>query len=108
MKNFGGGLQQLMRQANQMQAKVKKAQEDIALKEFEAASGGGAVTIKMNGQYKMLSCTIKKDVFEAGDIEMLQDLILTATNEAIKTVKEISDKEMEKITGGFPGLGGMF
>lgn len=107
MKGFSGGLQQLMRQANQMQAKVKKMQEELSQREFEGTSGGGAVAIKVNGGNKLLAVQIKKDVVESGDVEMLQDLILTAVNDALKTAKETSDKEMEKITGGFPGLGGM-
>jgi hypothetical protein len=106
MKGFSGGMAQLMKQANQMQGKMKKAQEDLAKQEYEATSGGGAVTVKVNGEYKMVSLTISNDVMSAGDVEMLQDLILTATNEAVKTARETSAKEMEKITGGMnvPGL----
>ncbi|MBC7370185.1 MAG: YbaB/EbfC family nucleoid-associated protein [Bdellovibrionaceae bacterium] len=97
---------QLMKQANQMQGKMKKAQDELATREYEATSGGGAVTVKINGEYKMISLNVKDDVMKAGDVEMLQDLILTATNEAVKTARETSQKEMEKITGGMnvPGL----
>ena len=87
MKGMGGGMQQLMRQANQMQSKMKKIQEELATREFEASSGGGAVTIKVNGDSEFLSVEIKPEVFTDGDAVMLQDLILTATNEAIKTAK---------------------
>lgn len=106
MKGFSGGMAQLMKQANQMQGKMKQAQDNLAKQEYEATSGGGAVTVKVNGEYKMVSLTINKDVLEAGDVEMLQDMILTATNEAVKTARETSAKEMEKITGGMnvPGL----
>lgn len=106
MKGFSGGMAQLMKQANQMQGKMKQAQENLAKQEYEATSGGGAVTVKVNGEYKMVSLTINKDVMEAGDVEMLQDMILSATNEAVKIARETSAKEMEKITGGMnvPGL----
>ncbi|MBK7844095.1 MAG: YbaB/EbfC family nucleoid-associated protein [Bdellovibrionales bacterium] len=106
MKGFGGGLQQMMRQANQMQARMKKLQEELATREFEGGAGGGAVLVKVNGDNKLLSIQIKPDVVSASDLEMLQDLIVVATNEAIKMAKDTSQQEMSKITGGmnFPGL----
>lgn len=108
MKNFGGGgLQKIMQQANQMQMKMKKAQEELSTQEFEASSGGEAVRIKITGAMKITAITIKPEVLAAGDVEMLQDLVLTAVNEAIKTAKDTSEKEMSKITGGV-GLPGMF
>lgn len=107
MKGFGGGMQQLMRQANQMQAKMKKLQEELATREFEGSAGGGGVTVKVNGDSRLLAVTIKPDVFSGGDVEMLQDMIMAATNDAIRSAKETSQKEMDKITGGF-NLPGMF
>lgn len=104
MKGFGGGMQQLMKQANQMQSRIKKLQEELATREFEGTSGGGAVTIKVNGGNQLSAVTIKEDVFKSGDAEMLQDLILTAANDALKTAKKTSDEEMSKITGGMGGL----
>lgn len=106
MKGFGGGgLQQLMRQANQMQMKMKKLQEELAQQLFEGSSGGGAVLVKVSGDNRVNSITIKPEVVTGGDVEMLQDLILTATNEALKTAKATSESEMQKITGGaMPGL----
>jgi DNA-binding YbaB/EbfC family protein len=106
MKGFSGGMAQLMKQANQMQGKMKQAQENLAKQEYEATSGGGAVTVKVNGEYKMVSLKINNDVMTSGDVEMLQDMILTATNEAVKIARDTSAKEMEKITGGMnvPGL----
>ncbi|MBK8202666.1 MAG: YbaB/EbfC family nucleoid-associated protein [Bdellovibrionales bacterium] len=106
MKGFGGGLQQMMRQANQMQARMKKLQEELATREFEGGAGGGAVLVKVNGDNKLLSIQIKPDVVSSSDLEMLQDLIVVATNEAIKMAKDTSQQEMSKITGGmnFPGL----
>jgi hypothetical protein len=108
MKGFGGGggMQALMRQANQMQTRMKKAQEELATREFEASSGGGAVKIVVMGDYKVKTVEIQADVISAGDKDMLQDLVATAMNEAIRTVKTTSDAEMAKITGGFslPGM----
>lgn len=102
-----GGMAQLMKQANQMQIKMKKLQEELATRTYEASSGGGAVKVVINGQTVIQSVTISPDVIQSGDAEMLQDMILTAVNEAIKTAKDTSSKEMEKITGGM-NLPGMF
>jgi len=101
-----GGMQALMRQANQMQTKMKKVQEELAAKEFEGTSGGGAVKVTMSGDYKVKGVTIQQDVFSAGDKDMLQDLMATAFNDAYSTVKTTADKEMSKITGGVsvPGM----
>ncbi|HEY8269734.1 MAG TPA: YbaB/EbfC family nucleoid-associated protein [Pseudobdellovibrionaceae bacterium] len=106
MKGFSGGMAQLMKQANQMQTRMKKVQEELAQQHYEGTSGGGAVTVKVSGEYKMMSLTINPEVVKSGDVEMLQDLILTATNEAVKIARETSQKEMEKVTGGMnvPGL----
>jgi len=102
----GGGMQALMRQANQMQARMKKAQEEMATREFDATSGGGAVKAIVTGDGKVKGMVIQKDVIESGDQEMLQDLVVTAVNEALKVAKTTSDEEMAKITGGFsmPGV----
>lgn len=107
MKGFGGGMANLMKQANQMQLKMKKAQEELATKEFTGTSGGGAVTAKVNGENKILSLNINPEVLKTGDVEMLQDLVISAVNDAIKTAKDESSKEMSKITGGL-NIPGMF
>lgn len=107
MKGFPGGMSQLMRQANQMQTKMKKAQEELALREFEGSSGGGAVQVKVKGDNLVSSIKINPEVIQSGDTEMLQDLIMTAVNDAMKMAKETTSKEMEKITGGL-GIPGMF
>lgn len=106
MKGFSGGMAQLMKQANQMQTKMKKVQEELAKAEYEGTAGGGVVTVKVNGEYKMTLLAIKEDVIKSGDVEMVQDLVLAATNEAVKIARETSQKEMEKVTGGMniPGL----
>ncbi len=102
-----GGMQKLMQQANQMQSKIKKAQEELATREFDGTAGGGAVAVKVNGDNKVLNITIAPDVLEAGDVEILQDMILAATNDALSTAKKTSDEEMNKLTGGF-NMPGMF
>lgn len=106
MKNFPGGMQNFMRQAQQMQNKMAKLQEELATKTVEASSGGGAVTSIATGNQLISSIKISKDVMESGDIDMLQDLVMTAVNESLKKAKEMSEKEMQKITGGvsMPGL----
>ncbi|MBX2988286.1 MAG: YbaB/EbfC family nucleoid-associated protein [Bdellovibrionaceae bacterium] len=107
MKGFGGGMAQLMKQANQMQMKMKKVQEELAKAEYDGSAGGGAVTVKVNGDHKITALAIKEDVFKSGDAEMLQDMIMLAVNDAMKIAKETSAKEMEKITGGM-GVPGLF
>ncbi|HPI39723.1 MAG TPA: YbaB/EbfC family nucleoid-associated protein [Pseudobdellovibrionaceae bacterium] len=107
MKGFSGGMAQLMKQANQMQLKLKKTQEEMAKKEFEATSGGGAVKVRVNGDNLILAVEINPDVVKEGDAEMLQDMILSATNEALKKAKAETSKEMEKVTGGM-SIPGMF
>lgn len=109
MKGFGGmnGMAGLMKQANQMQMKMKKLQEELATREFTGTAGGGAVTAKVNGENKVLALTINPDVIKSGDAEMLQDLVTAAVNDALKTAKDESSKEMSKITGGM-NIPGMF
>lgn len=107
MKGFGGGgMAQMMKQANQMQMKMKKLQEELALKTYEGTAGGGAVKVVANGSNVLKSIEITEEVFKSGDLEMIQDLVLVAANEALKTAKDASAAEMEKITGGLniPGL----
>jgi DNA-binding YbaB/EbfC family protein len=101
-----GGLQQLMRQANQMQNRMKKLQEELAEREYETSSGGGAVSVKLKGETTITKIQISPEVVQSNDVEMLQDLIMTAVNEALKVAKATGASEMEKITGGMnmPGL----
>lgn len=103
----GGGMQNIMRQANQMQAKIKKLQEELNEREYEGTSGGGAVTAKMKGESKLVSIVISPDAMKADDAEMLQDMVVSAVNDALKKAKDTQAAEMEKITGGL-GLSGMF
>lgn len=100
------GMQNLMRQANQLQAKIKKMQEELAVKEYQASSGGEAVKVTVRGTDSLVSLRISDEVIKSGDIEMLQDLIVTAANEALRQARDEHAKEMEKLTGGMnlPGL----
>jgi DNA-binding YbaB/EbfC family protein len=106
MKGMAGGMAGLMKQANQMQIKMKKLQEELATREFSGTSGGGAVTVKVTGENKVLALTINPEVIKSGDTEMLQDMVISAVNDALKTAKDTSSQEMSKITGGMnmPGF----
>ncbi len=106
MKGLSGGLANLMKQANQMQIKMKKMQEELSAREFNGSSGGGAMRITVNGDCQMVKVEIDPEVLKAADPEMIQDMILLAANEALKSAKEVSSQEMQKITGGMnmPGL----
>jgi nucleoid-associated protein EbfC len=112
MKGFrpgggGGGLQQIMQQANQIQNKMKKLQEELATKSYSGTSGGGAVTVEVSGEYLLTSVKVKPEIFKDGDAEILQDMIQAAANEAIKTAKQTYQDEMSKVTGGM-GMPGLF
>lgn len=104
---MAGGMAQLMKQANQMQMKMKKAQEELAKREYDGTAGGGAVKVVVNGEYLVVSINIQDDVVKSGDAEMLQDLIKAAVNDASQKAKKTSQTEMEKITGGL-GVPGLF
>jgi len=105
---LGGGpnMGQIMKQAKKMQEDMARAQAELHTREFEASSGGGAVAVKVTGKQQIVSIDIKPEVVDPDDIEMLQDLIMTAVNEAIKQSQETVSAEMAKITGGLniPGL----
>lgn len=105
---FGGNMQNLMKQAQKMQKDMEKAQEDLAEKEVEASAGGGAVTVKANGKKEILAITIKPEVVDPEDVEMLQDLIMVAVNEALRKADDVANSEMGKITGGMGGVPGLF
>ena len=109
MGGFGGmNLNQLMKEAKKMQQDLTKTQEELALKEFDASAGGGAIEVKVSGAKVVKEIKIKPDVVDPEDVEMLEDLIMAATNEAIRQVEDYSQESMSKITGGLGGLGGGF
>lgn len=103
---FPGGMQQFMKQANQLQSRMKKLQEELEAREYSATSGGGVVQVKVTGRYEIAGLEIKPEVFQSGDAEMLQDLLTVALNEALRTAKKTTETEMEKLTGGLqiPGM----
>ncbi len=104
---FGGGnMQQLMRQAQKMQEQLQAAQEQLDAAEYEASSGGGMVSVKVTGKRELTAISIDPQVVDPEDIEMLQDLIISAVNEAVNNIEETTENEMSKITGGvaLPGL----
>lgn len=102
MKN----MQQMMKQVKKMQDEMQKAQEGLKERVVEGSAGGGAVTVKANGQKQILDIAIKPEVIDPEDAEMLQDLVLTAVNDALRNVDELVGKEMGRFTGGMniPGL----
>ena len=114
MARFGGGfpgmgganMNQLLRQAQKMQADMEKTQADIEAKEFDITTGGGAVTIRMNGKKKVKSIKINPEVVEKEDVEMLEDLLLTALNEGFQKAEDLVEAEMRRynVPGGLSGL----
>ena len=101
-----GNMNNLMKQAQKMQKQMEEAQKNLAETEAEATAGGGAVTVKGSGTKEILSVKISEEVVDPDDIEMLEDLIVAATNEALRKIDDISQQSMAKLTGGFGGLGG--
>jgi DNA-binding YbaB/EbfC family protein len=99
-------MQQIMKQAKKMQEQMLKAQEELANKVVEGSSGGGVVTVTATGQRKITNIVIKPEAVDPDDVEMLQDLVLTAINDALAKAEELAEKDMGKYTGGMkmPGL----
>lgn len=104
---FGGGanMQQLMRQAQKMQQAMVEAQEKLDEAEYEATAGGGVVNVKVSGKREITSITIDPQVVDPDDVEMLQDLIMAAVNEALRQGEEAREATMNRMA---PGMGGMF
>jgi hypothetical protein len=100
------GFGNILKQAQEMHSKISHLQEEMAEKRVEASSGGGMVSVVMNGKQEILSLRIDPEVVSRDDVEMLQDLIRAAVNEAIRKSQEMMSEEMKKITGGMsiPGL----
>ena len=101
-----GGMGNLMKQAQQMQQKMLKMQEEMAQRTIEASVGGGMVTVTANGKSEVLRIKIEPQVVDPDDVEMLEDLILAGVNEALRKAQEMVANEMGKLTGGIkiPGL----
>ena len=104
MGGFGGmNLNQLMKEAKKMQADMEKSQEELAIREFEATAGGGAVYAKVNGSKELLEIKLEKEAVDPDDVEMLQDLIITCVNEALRKVDAAQSAQLGKYN--IPGLG---
>jgi nucleoid-associated protein EbfC len=103
------GLGNMMRQAQDMQKKFAKIQEELATRTVEASAGGGMVRCTVNGKQEILSLSIEREVVDPNDVEMLQDLVLAAVNDAIKKSQELVASEMGRVAGGLGlNLPGMF
>ncbi|MDY3908366.1 MAG: YbaB/EbfC family nucleoid-associated protein [Eubacterium sp.] len=102
-----GNMSNLMKQAQRMQRQMEENQKAMEEKEYEASAGGGAVTVKISGKKEVLSVKLSEEVVDPDDIEMLEDLIVAATNEALRQLEEDNAKNMEALTGGL-NLGGGF
>jgi nucleoid-associated protein EbfC len=101
-------IQKMLKQAQQMQAKMAEAQEEVSQKEIEVTAGGGKITVKANGAGDVISIKISKDVVDPNDVEILEDLVLTGVQKAIKEARDLMQAEMGKLTGGMglpPGMG---
>ncbi|MCK9216475.1 MAG: YbaB/EbfC family nucleoid-associated protein [Firmicutes bacterium] len=103
-----GNMGNMMKQAQKMQREMLKLQEEIEQRTVEASSGGGAVNVVVSGKKDVRSITIEPEVVDPDDIEMLQDLIMAAINEAIRKADEMVAQEMSKLTGGLNLPGGLF
>ncbi|MBR2264602.1 MAG: YbaB/EbfC family nucleoid-associated protein [Firmicutes bacterium] len=101
-----GNMNNLMKQAQKMQKQMEEAQKELETKEVEAAAGGGAVKAKVNGKKELVSITIDPDAVDPDDVEMLEDMIVAAVNEAMREMDNVSQASMSKITGGLGGFGG--
>ncbi len=108
-----GGMADLMKQAQKMQEDMQAKQAELEAAEYTATAGGGAVTVRMNGRREVLSLEIAPEIVDPDDIETLSDIVMAAFNQAVRTVDETTETEMNKITGqmslpGMPGMPGVF
>ena len=106
----GGGMQNMIKQAQKMQEDMQAKQAELEAKEYDVSAGGGVIDVKINGKREILSVKLAEVIVDPDDIETLEDLIIAAINEAIKTVDADAAAEMAEITGGMgiPGMPGMF
>ncbi|MBP1944612.1 DNA-binding YbaB/EbfC family protein [Bacillus luteolus] len=101
-----GNMQKMMKQMQKMQKDMAKAQEELAVKTIEGTAGGGMVTVVVNGQKEVIDVNIKPEVVDPDDIDMLQDLVLAATNDALKKMEDLTNDTMGQFTKGMnlPGF----
>ncbi len=102
-----GNMNNLLKQAQRMQRQMEEQQKALEEKEFSATAGGGAVEVKMTGKREITAVVLQPEVVDPDDIEMLQDLIIAAANEALRKVDEETAANMNRMTGGMGGLGGL-
>lgn len=102
-----GNMNNLMKQAQKMQKKMEDKTKELEDKEWEASVGGGAVTVKVSGKKEVTSIVIKEEVVDPDDVEMLEDLIMAAVNEAYRSMNEETEASLGEITGGLGGGGGL-
>jgi len=100
-------MNQMMKQVQQMQAEMMKAQEGLKDEVVEASAGGGMVTVKVTGELELKELTIDPEAVDPEDVEMLQDMVLAATNEALRSAQELAANKMQQATGGLGGPGGL-
>lgn len=103
-----GNMNNLMKQAQRMQRQMEEKSKEFEDKEWEATAGGGAVKVRVSGKKEILSVKLSEEVVDPDDIEMLEDLIVAAANEALRKMEEENAQMMQQLTGGLGGLGGMF
>ena len=103
-----GNMNNLMKQAQRMQKQMEEKTKEMEEKLWEASSGGGAVTVKVSGKKEVVEVVLAPEVVDPDDIEMLQDLIMAATNEALRKMEEESAEMMNSIAGGLGNFGGLF
>ena len=103
----GGNMAQMMRQAQKLQEQMLKTQQELEEKEYEASAGGGVVTARVSGKKEIVALEIKPEAVDPDDVEMLQDMVMAAVNEALRMAAETTEREMGKLTGGM-NLGGLF
>ena len=110
-KGFGGmggmNMNALMKQAQKMQKQMEEATKELEEKEITATAGGGAVEVTMTGKKEITKVKLAEEVVDPDDIEMLEDLIMAAANEAIRQIEEASQQSMSRITGGLGGINGL-
>ena len=99
-----GNMNNLMKQAQKMQRQMEEAQKELEEMELTATAGGGAVEVTVSGKHEVTKVKLAEEVVDPDDIEMLEDLIMAATNEALRKVEDASQQNMSKITGGLGGL----
>ena len=98
-----GNMNNLMKQAQRMQRQMEEKQKELEEKQYSASAGGGAVTVTVSGKKEVLSVKLSEEVVDPDDIEMLEDLIMAATNEAMRKIDEASQQSMSQITGALGG-----